>query len=377
VEQWLNAHHSVRQSVVWATAILNEAYPAWPQSRKDDLQAAFDKAWSFDSIHLADPPPNVHHPDDAEAPATALSNADALSLYLATVAQSLAVEIGNRVPWSLTGYSSANLAILFDSRQYYTWSVLAGYEIQDDQGGQVVPASPHRMHRFLKDNDLIGAHRRGTIVRVLQWCHDNMSHSIGARTTRAYEHVWQYRGEAPVLRIITSTKDDRHPAYGVRHWTPGCHGTAGFLRAVLRTVNIPVVHDHQAGHALPYFSADHAHLSHGDDPYNGYSFADPPYSMSELLIDESTFDAWFGSGVSEAARKKHVGKRVQQLAIEHLPTPMMQDYCNDKATGATHADGAVKANLLAYTVAELESHHLWSRLEAKVASLGGCSQVPA
>jgi len=282
------------------------------------------------------------------------------------------VEIGNRVPWSLTGYSSTNLATLFDSRQYYTWSVLAagGYEIQDLQGGQVVPASPHRMHRFLKDNDLVGEHRRGTIVRILQWCHDNMAHSIGARTTKVYQDVWHYRGEAPVLRIITGTKDDGHAAYGVRHWTPGCHGTAGFLRAVMRTVNIPVMHDHQAGHALPHFAADQAHLSHGDDPYNGYTFADPPYSMSDLLIDESTFDAWFGPGVSEDARKKHVGKRVQQLAIEHLPTPMLQDYCNDKAIGASHAAGAVKANMAAYTVAELEAHHLWSRLEVVVEAGG-------
>jgi hypothetical protein len=377
VEQWLNAHHSVRQSVIWATPIVIEAYTTWPQSRKDDLQTAFDKAWNFDSVHLTDPPPNILHPDDHEAPTTALSHEDALWLYLATVAQSLAVEIGNRVPWSLTGYSSENLEILLDSRQYYTWGLLAGgYEIQDLQGGYVVPASPNRMHQFLKDKDLIGEHRRGTIGRTLQWCHDKMTHNFGAHTTKVYEHVWQYRGEAPVRRIMAGTKDDAHPAYGVRHWTAGCHGTAGFLRAVLRTVNIPVVHDHQAGHALPYFSADDAHLSHGDDPYNGYTFADPPYSMAELLIDHSTFDAWFGPGVSEDAREKHVGKRVQQLAIDHLPAPMLQDYCTDKAAGASHADGAVKANMPAYTVAELESHHLWSRLEAKVASLGGCSQIP-
>ena len=54
---------------------------------------------------------------------------------------------------------------------------------------------------------------------------------------------------------------------------------------------------------------------------------------------------------------------------------MLQDYCNDRATSAARADGVLKANLPAYTVAELEAHHLWSRLEAKAASLGGCSQI--
>ena len=377
VKQWLNNHHSVRQAVVWETSSGIEGYANWPQTRKDDLQKAFDKAWSGDSVHLTDPPPNVLHPGNDEAPVTALAHTDAVWLYLATVAQSLAVEIGNRVPWSLTGYSSANLAILFDSRQYYTWSASAGgYEIQDLQGGYVTPAPPHRMHKFLKDHGLIGQHRRGTIVRTLQWCHDKMLHTVGDHTTKVSRHVWQYRGEAPVSRIIAGTKDSAHPAYGVRHWTEGCHGTAGFLRAVLRTVNIPVVHDHQAGHALPYFSTEHAHLSHGDDPYSGYTFADPPYSMSELLIDQSTFDAWFGPGVSEADRKKRVGKRVQQLAIEHLPPPMLQDYCYDKAAGSSRAHGQVRGNMAAYTVAQLEAHHLWSKLKAKVAGLGGCSQIP-
>ena len=78
----------------------------------------------------------------------------------------------------------------------------------------------------------------------------------------------------------------------------------GFLRTVLRTVNIPVVHEHQGGHALPHFSADGLHLSHGDDPYTQYTFADPSYPMSELLMKQSTFDEWFGSDVPDDARKK-------------------------------------------------------------------------
>lgn len=48
------------------------------------------------------------------------------------------------------------------------------------------------------------------------------------------------RGEAPMLRTIEGTIDQANPEYGVRHWTAGCHGSAGFLRAILRTVNIPV-----------------------------------------------------------------------------------------------------------------------------------------
>src|SRR5262249_33538109 len=161
------------------------------------------------------PPPNILHHSDDDAPTTALSNHDARWLYLATIAQSLAVEIGNRVPWSIAGYSSDNLAILFDSRQYYTWIASEqGHQIEDMQGGYVVPSTPHAMHKFLKDNDLIGDHRRGTIVRLLKWCHHNMSHNEGGHTTGVYQGVWHYRGEAPVVRTIAGTVDHAHPDMG-------------------------------------------------------------------------------------------------------------------------------------------------------------------
>ena len=140
-----------------------------------------------------------------------------------------------------------------------------------------------------------------------------------------------------MLRTNQGIMDQANPWADVRCWTAGCHGTAGFLRAILRTVNIPVVHEHQSGHALPHFSADGLHLSHGDDPYTQYTFADPPYPISELLIKQSKFDEWFGSDVPDDARKKHVRKRVIELAIQYRPTRMLRDYCNDQAVGKSHA----------------------------------------
>lgn len=387
LDHWLCDHHRIRDSIIWEFSIqfpfppvsLDFAMPyvGWAQSDKDALQSAFAAAWNSSATQLNDPPPNILHPDDHSSPTTALSHADARSLYLASVGQSLAVEIDNRVGWSVANYSNENLAILFDSREFFALSASDnGYEIQDLKGGSVVPASPHTMHRFLKDNDLIGDHRHGTIISMLKWCHHNLTHFFGDYETKTMRDVWQYRGWAPVLRTIEGTKDHANPSYGVRHWTAGCHGTAGFLRAILRTVNIPVVHDHQCSHALPYFSADGLHLSHGDDPYNSYTFADPPYSMSELLIDQTKFDSWFGSGVSEDRKCKNVDRRVAELAIQYLPTAMLRDYCNDQAAGKSHAHGTVAENLSSYTVAHLEAHHLWSRMDAKIASMGGCDQVP-
>jgi hypothetical protein len=97
--------------------------------------------------------------------------------------------------------------------------------------------------------------------------------------------------------------------------------------------------------------------------------------MSELLLDQAKFDSWFGSGVSEEAKCKHIGKRTQELAIQYLPTRMLRQYCDDQAAGKSHADGVVAGSMPAYTVAQLEAHHLWSKMDAKIASLGGCDHV--
>ena len=388
LDEWLGKHHTIRDSIIWEyptplpgsfSLHRTQPYKNWPERDKGALQTAFDAAWNLRSIEVDDIPANILHPADDHSPTTALSPADANALYLASVGQSLAVEIDNRVGWSVADYSTDNLAVLFDSREFFVWSRAAhnGYEIQDKKGGHVVPASPHTMYGFLRDNDLIGPHRFQTIVRMLTWCHHNLHHFFGPHKTKTFYDVWQYRGEAPVLRTIQGTTDQANPSYGLRRWTAGCHGTAGFLRAILRTVNIPVVHEHQDGHALPHFSADGLHLSHGDDPYHQYTYADPPYSMSELLLNQLDFDSWFGSGVSDGAKSNHVGKRVLDLALQYLPPPMLRDYCNDQAAGKSHADGAVAVEMSPYyTVAELEwQHHLWSRMDAKIASMGGCDHI--
>ena len=56
------------------------------------------------------------------------------------------------------------------------------------------------------------------------------------------------------------------------------HG--GFLRAVLRTANIPVAQTRVAGHALVHLVREGLFLSHGDDPYGGLSEATPPFQSA-------------------------------------------------------------------------------------------------
>jgi hypothetical protein len=102
----------------------------------------------------------------------------------------------------------------------------------------------------------------------------------------------------------------------------------------------------------------------------------PPMPISEILINQAQFDAWFGPAVSATSQCNNVGRRTLDLSLTYLPTYLLKAYCQDIAGGKTHSDGAVfnlYKNL--YTVAQLEAINLWGKMDTKIASLGGCSHL--
>lgn len=180
-----------------------------------------------------------------------------------------------------------------------------------------------------------------------------------------------------MTRVLSGTPLTSHPELGIMHRTAGCWGTTGLLRALMRVLNIPVKLVQPGGHAQPWFMADGRYLSHGDDPYNALGRATPPVPADEIPIDQATFDAWFGAGVSAADKLNNVGRRMRELAITYLPNYLLHKYCSDIANANTHANGEVFATLsLNYTVAQLEAQNLWTRMDAKIAGFGGCAHVP-
>jgi N-acetylmuramic acid 6-phosphate etherase len=63
--------------------------------------------------------------------------------------------------------------------------------------------------------------------------------------------------------------------------------------------------------------------------------------------------------------------------IAYLSNYLLRDYCADQAAGTPKASGQVAADLAdVYTVAQLEAQNLWSRMDTKLSSLGGCGHVP-
>lgn len=377
LDVWLNAHPSVAAAIVWEDSGGAHNWSSWSAGRKDELRQAFELARNRGSISVAEVPPNQATFADNQNVTTVLAANDAWAYFKASVAQSLAAEIGQQLLWSFQSYSASQLAQLFDSREMFRWSNSpAGYRI-DSMLGHLVPGPPVKSYEFLGTAGLIGNTRLDTIARVIDWCRTNLVHFLGGTTAANMEDQWQYRGWPPMTRVLAGTLQTSQPAFGVMHRTAGCWGTTGFLRALLRVINIPVKLVTNAGHAQPWFMADSRYLSHGDDPYNQLTKATPAMPASEIPIDQAKFDAWFGAGVSDADKGNNIGRRTRELSITWLPNYLLHRYCSDTANGKTHANGEVFETLsLNYTVAQLEAQTLWTRMDAKIAGFGGCAHVP-
>jgi hypothetical protein len=119
-----------------------------------------------------------------------------------------------------------------------------------------------------------------------------MVHFYGPQTYGNCDAVWQYRGYPPLSRIVTGTTDANNPTLGQADYTMGCHGSVGFLNAMLRVLNIPVLPVWVCGHELAYFPTEGLYLDHGDDPYN-LNVRSSTQPISLVLIDEATYAARF------------------------------------------------------------------------------------
>ena len=212
------------------------------------------------------------------------------------------------VKWESSSYDRWNkedksLKILLDSREMF----IKDFRIARNKAGRAVPAPPEYVMDFISDK--IGRTHKETIGNLILWCGD-MVHFLGSFTGKNVEDQWQYRGFPPVSRVIDGTPNMTSDTR--QHRAAGCHGTTGFLRAVLRAVNIPVEYRYTVGHAQPCFISEGLCLSHGDDPYNG-NFKRSGKSVNELFITEATFEEWFRTGDAKY-RRSNIGRRPKELA---------------------------------------------------------------
>lgn len=344
---WLSDHPNVAASIQWqfdfgtydVPPSAKRPWPNWSGAEKQELVSAFEAAWAwlyqgaapFTNLNesIAYPPVNQNDTTDSTlSPWTMVTESYARELYLRWIGLNLAVEIGGHVPWSVTGYTSEQLQILFDSASFMTRRQDAIYVVcagspehgnylhrKDNLGGSLI-APPRFTLAFLRNANLVGATRATTITSLLNWCRDNLIHFYGGADYGTMDQTWQYRGLPPITRVIDGTVSTYMGAMTTtEHWTAGCHGTTGLLRNVLRAVNIPVQILRVCGHGQAHFLTEGTYLDHGDNPYN-LDFKASGLSAADLLIDETTYTTWFGTTLDNhdtPAACPNIGRQVTEL----------------------------------------------------------------
>lgn len=404
LDEWLEEHPNVRVAIKWefpeGAGIKN--YSKWEVCCKDFLQNAFEFAWFlriWDGLTIVDPPPNQYDLDDDDEAITGFDRIHAYSLYMAYVAHCLAIEIKEKVPWSILEYNQDELEFLFDGTQMFDLDLRDRYTFYKYLHGNALPAPPDFTYFFFKRKGFIGSNRIETISRIINWSRDNLIHFLIRHNgnprgdAQDMEAQWQYRGTPPVSRIIDGSTSDFHPEWGLVHITAGCFGTLGFYRSIFRSVNIPIktliTESNGINHAQICFLSENKYLWHGDDPYDALSKATPlPSEESqltpgesllpparEILIDQVVYDEWREDALSSTTMV--MGRRTAELAIIYLPDRLLYKHCLDKYLGNSPENSEVYESLEHhYSVDFLEEQNLWTRLDEKIAAWGGCDALP-
>lgn len=370
---WEETTGVLRPHVVWTTAEKKDLYDAYWKARLDEetdipaapAEATPEAARDYDPIGL--PVEGTWYPRSL-----------AWKVFIAYVGQTLAVENAHWVSWSLVTYTGEQLSMLLDSRSLFGFDSRTNrYAINQLVHGIATPGDPVRTFRFLRTLGLDGATSLGVIERLLDWCRANLRHFD--TTPDYYLNHWQYSGFPPVERIISGTMREHPPDRA--HFTAGCNGTLGFLRAVLRTVNLPVerLEAFCERHTQVRFVREDLFLAHGDDPFERIAMSTPLPPVIEMLLDRPTFERWFAPTLPHDQQCANLNRRIMELALRNPNSDLLlSKRCEDIAAGRSNSESLIYGYFaFLYSVERLEAMRLWQRLDEEIAARGGCDHIPS
>lgn len=282
-------------AIVWEDGSGAVAYAGWPSGKKSqliDLCNGIDADASFPIDH----PPDLT--DDLY-----FSEEDAWMIFLTHVAHSLWLEANRIVSWSLTDLTGDQLSCLLDCRKLIKYYGPDQYHFENYPGlGRVTDWNIRFSYDFMVIHDFIKSTQDSTVHAFASWCRTYVRHISGSYSNPdGYETLYGYRGYPLVNRIL----DPLPETWG--HISAGCWGTTGLFSAVMRSVNIPVVHGYSIFSAPGSGVSAHSRielptlgkgLCHSDDLYNAVCLPKGNLVPTELLF--TTLD-WLEEYISNPA----------------------------------------------------------------------------
>ncbi len=329
----------LRHPVIGAAISWNgRNYADWSDPQKAALRDTLFKIENDKSFGLNAPPELILR--------RRISEADAFTIYLSYIAQSLWLELHGKTTWRLSDMSVEQLAYLLDSR-YLIGPISApegGYGYSPFRHGTATVWAPHIAYQFIQSMDLQKDTQTATVVAIGEWMRAHLFHAyVGLDEAAAY----QYTGYPPVDRIM-------FPMEGSRHLTIGCWGTTPLFVAILRAVNIPaqtadIYLDGRTYHRRPIFPTLGLTMSHVD---NVHSRALSPSGnlprFEEIFVPVSSFDSTYvspapdclggrcNSVYDQAGYNSH--KLTLQLAVDVIGDHLLFRY-------ARHGEAALRNTL--------------------------------
>ena len=325
----------IKNNIIWegrrgSEADLVQPYADWTHDQKTALYDAIRSREAGKPYPLAAPPVLVN--------GWFISAADAWTIYLAHIAQTLWAEVHRAVPWRLAAIPDAQFSWLLDGRTLFAFDAGSNaYAFCYDVPGMITAWNPRVSYEFLSNLNLIRPTQEETIFALTDWMRGHLIH-ISADTDKMKQYG--YAGAPPADKVL-------YPLEGRKHVTEGCSGTTGLYGAVLRAVNIPV----QNGHVL-YFNSDHARpifpsveltLTHGDDPYD--QTLQPSGAVvpsSSLLWATSAFDSLIATPPVDCVGSRcntpgeqaayNQEKAFKQLAYDYMTDNILYTYASGGLT---------------------------------------------
>lgn len=387
---YLGGHNKIANAIYFSGQhVSGSAWPAWPDGLKKQLADRWEAMVTWyghgmptpDPQSFADPLP-VDQGDPNWNGGEMMPADRGRHMYLSHVANALALEMTGTLPWSLTDYSAKHLADLLSTTAWIVYlkppdTTVEGYYFEEVMS----PATPAHVMRFFKANDILGTSARDTVARLFGWC-KILIHFYATQTQTNDPHLFWGPDAPPIpatMLINGSNYTGQTPPVPGRY-TMGCGGTAGFMKSVLRAVNIPVeMGTPPCGHVMALFPTMNRAMSHGDDPYDRRAWFTeypgwPVPALKEYLITLDEYHQWFDPSIDPAVMLNNVARRPVELAVQYQSDWLLDCYCKDAAAGLDHAHGSVFDNIkMVYTLAQAEALQLWDKLAAKAAATNFCA----